>query len=217
MLTAPKPETTYELCPSGTHIARLYKIINLGTHDTEWQGQAKTSAKIRLYWELPNEMKEYEKDGQKVSAPFAISRELTFSMGEKANLRHLVEGMIGTILQEDEAYTFDIEKLLGMACLLTVVHETGKSSGKKFAKVSATAPLMKGMEAPAQFNKSELIDTTTLSEEEIRKLPQWLMDQVRDSHEYKRRNGTMITENTGEKSNLPEYPAENINPEDIPF
>ena len=64
-LHAPKPETTYELCPSGTHIARLYKIVNLGTHDTEWQGQAKTSAKIRLYWELPNEMKEYEKDGQK--------------------------------------------------------------------------------------------------------------------------------------------------------
>lgn len=216
MFTAPKPETTYELCPSGTHVARLYKILNLGTHDTEWKGETRASMKVRLYWELPNEMKEYEKDGQKVSAPFAISRELTLSMGEKAHLRHFVEGMIGTILQEDEAYTFDIEKLLGMACLLTVVHETGKSSGKKFAKVSATAPLMKGMEAPAQFNKSELIDTTTLSEEEIGKLPQWLMDQVRESHEYKRRNGTMITENTGEKSNLPEYP-EPIEGKDIPF
>lgn len=222
-MQAPKPETTYELCPSGTHIARLYKIINLGTHDGEWQGQPKTTALIRLYWELPNEIKEYEKDGQKVTAPFAISRELTFSMGEKANLRKIVEGMIGTTLGEDEAFEFDIEKLLGMACLVTVVHKVAESSGKKFAMLSSTAPMMKGMEAPERVNKPEVLDVNTMTESDIANQPQWLQDKLRESHEYRRKNGTMITENTvpTTQSNMPKYPEPGqqgeILPEDIPF
>lgn len=206
MLTAPKPDTNYELCPSGTHIARLYKIINLGTHDGEWQGQPKTTALVRLYWELPNEIKEYEKDGQKVSAPFAISREFTFSMGEKANLRKIVEGMIGTTLGDDEAFAFDIEQLLGMPCLVTIVHEVGQSSGKKFAKLTTTAPMMRGMEAPAQVNESEVLDVNDLSEEAIGKLPDWLQDKMRDSHEYKRKVGTIITPNTAPQETPSEYP-----------
>jgi hypothetical protein len=215
MLTAPKPETTFELCPSGTHLARLYKIINLGTHDGEWQGRPKVSSLVRLYWELPNEMKEYEKDGQMVRAPFAISREFTFSMGEKANLRRIVEGMIGTTLSDDEAYGFDIEQLLGMPCLATVVHETGKSSGKKFAMLTTVAPVMRGMEVPPQFNKSEVLNVSEMTEEEIGKLPPWLADKMRESHEYKRKNGTMITENTGEPVEQDSYPE--LTKDEIPF
>lgn len=221
MRTAPKPETSYDLCPAGTHIARLYKIIDLGTHDGEYQGRPKVSRLIRIYWELPNEIKEYEKDGQKVSAPFAISREFTFSMGEKANLRKIVQGMIGTILTDDEAYNFDVDKLVGEPCLITVVHETSKT-GNKYALVSTTAPMMRGMEAPAQFNKNEILDVSEMTEDEIGKQPQWLMDKLRESHEYKRMTGTMITPNTAsDTSSTPAYPEPGTNgvisPEDIPF
>lgn len=215
-MKAPKPENTYELCPAGTHVARLYKIINLGTHDTEWQGQAKTSVIVRLYWELPNEIKEYEKEvnGTKemVKAPFAISREMTFSMGEKANLRKIVEGMIGSALSDDEAYDFDLESLLGHACILTVIHETGKASGNKFALVSSTSPLMRGMEAPAQVNESEVIDVDDLNEKQISELPQWLGDKMRESHEYRKKVGQPVSSDSA----IPEG-YEDIKPEDIPF
>jgi hypothetical protein len=60
-------------------------------------------------------------------------------MGAKGNLRPFIEGFIGTKLHDDEAYNFNLEDLLGDACLLNVVH-TGKDGNKK--KVSFPVLLM---------------------------------------------------------------------------
>lgn len=203
MLKPQTPTTNYEPVPTGTHLAILYSIIDLGHQEVEWKGEKKSVPKIRLTWELPNELKEFEGKEK----PLVIGGQYTNSMGSKANLRPIIEGMIGVGLRDDEAANFDIQnfkELLGKPCLLTVVH--AESKGKTYANVSTVSPLMKGMTVPKQFNENVIYELGTSSEQDLAKLPEFMRKQIMKSAEMTRNNGGEI-----------EYPVEEVNPADIPF
>lgn len=213
-LTPNQPESKRELAPAGTHRAVLYKVINLGTLKTEWQGQEKDSHKIRLIWELSDEFIEYEKDGEKIKAPFSIGRKFTFSMGDNSHLLPIVQGMTGG-LTEDERWNFDIESLLGVPCLITVIHD--EYNGNKFAKVTGASQLPKAMEKPTQVNPSEVLDVRYLTEEQIEALPSFLSDDMESSREYHVRFKAPRSEAPKPEKPKAVEDAQAINPEDIPF
>lgn len=183
-LTAPKGKA-FDPVPAGSHVARLYQIVHIGTIKTSWQGKETMTDKVRLTFELCNETKVF-KEGEE-ARPFSISREFSFYMSRKANLRQFVEGMIGTMLDEDEAATFDLEKLLGQECLLNVVHTVSKANGQTYADIKTASPLPKGMTAPAIYNAAKLIDVNTATPEQIDELPEFLRDKMKGSDEYDRR------------------------------
>lgn len=237
--TAPVKKTSFSLAPAGTHIARIYRFMNLGTRIQEFKGVPKDypDTLVSFTLELPNEMNEFEFEDKdtgektKVSKPFVISQEFTLSMHKKSRLRPFVEGIIGTALSDDEAGAFDIEQLVGMTCQATIVHEQSKTDpDRKFAKLSSVAPLMKGIEVPAQVNDSVIQDVNTMSREEIDALPDFLQNKIKVSDEWKAR---FDPEEIARKQNIqdeinkrtggqavdaaPEYDEAVINPEDIPF
>ncbi len=177
---APKQSSNYEQIKAGTHIGRLYQILHLGTQDVEWQGEIKQQYKIRLSFEFPTQTKVF-KEGEPAK-PMVLSQEYTLSMGEKANLRKIVEGMIGTSLQEKEAESFDIESLLGQACLVSVKHK--ESKGKMYANIATTAPLMEGQVAPAQVNESKVFGFLNWNQEVFDKLPKFIQEKIQASPEY---------------------------------
>ena len=45
ILATGNTETKREIVPSGTHIARCYSMIHIGTVEWEWQGETKYSNK----------------------------------------------------------------------------------------------------------------------------------------------------------------------------
>ena len=182
-LTAPVSKT-FDLTPAGNHVARLYQIVHIGTVKDSYMGEEKETDKIRLAFELSNERKVFN-EGEE-PRPFSISREFTFSMGTKANLRKFVEGMHGVALHDEEAAGFDLEQLLGDACLLSVVHKES-ASGKTYALIQGASPLPKGMDAPAQVNEGRLIDVNTATQEEIEALPEFIRDKMKSSKEYDER------------------------------
>ena len=123
-----------EIVPAGNHVAILYSIIELGTMDTEYMGTPKTSRKVRLTWELPEEKREF--DGEE--KPMVVGKTYTISLYEGSRLRPIVVGMLGGLTEEQEE-TFDIKSLLGKACMLQVAPEDW--DGKKFASVISAAQL----------------------------------------------------------------------------
>jgi hypothetical protein len=210
---ATAPTKTFTLTPAGTHVARVFKFMNLGTRYQEYKGEMKDypDTLINISFELPNELNTFtvkNEDGteEKVEKPFAISREFTLSMGPKSNLRPIVEGIIGTPLTDEEAYAFDLESLVGMTCLVTIAHKKSKDGDRTFANLVSTAPLMKGMVAPEAFNKPVIQNVNDMTVEEIEALPEWLANKMKVSDEYKRKIGKVITPNTGEKVEQIEYP-----------
>jgi hypothetical protein len=166
--------------PAGNHVARLFQIIHIGTTHFVYQNEEKSQDKIRFTFELCNEKKIF-KDGEE-ERPYAVSREFGLSMGKKSHLRPFIEGMLGTKFSDDEAYDFDIDTLLGKACLLNVVHN--EKNGNVYADIQNASPLPKGLEAPDMVNAAKLIDVNESLREEIDALPEFIRNKMQSSDEY---------------------------------
>jgi len=223
MIKANKPESTfeYELCPAGTHLARVFKIVNIGTIKESWEGQEKDSHKIRVYWELPSEKKTYEieKDGKKetVNSVFSISQEYTLSFGDRAKLRPIVVGIMGEDFKTDQdAWNFNIEDILGKSCIINVTHRTSKDGQRQYAIVVSASALMKGQKEEEPVNEAKIVDVETITEEELDKVYDTLRQKIKSSKEYQARMNP--TETKPEDKERPDYPvSDEINPDDIPF
>lgn len=174
----PQPQE-FELPPAGTHLAICYRLVDLGTQPG---GQYGPMHKVMLGWELPDELM---KDGR----PFTVSGWYTWSMGEKANLRKILEGWRGQPFSEPDfkgSHRFDVKNVIGKPCLLTIVHE--HKGEKTYANVTHASKLMKGQTAPPPVNKPvyvwlshELFDA-----EAFDSLPDGLKNKIMQSPEYKR-------------------------------
>jgi hypothetical protein len=217
-LTASKPEggKNFELVPAGTHVATVFKIINLGHVPYEYMGEKKEGHMIRLFWELPNKKKTFTVDGVEKELPFAISRKLTLSMGPKSNMRPLVVGMTGVqFVNDEEAYGFNIYSLLGHSSLISIVHKKSIDGTKTFANVASASPLIDGMEKPFPVNEQVIYDVTKMSKEEIEALPDYIKEDMKASSEYNVR--FLAPRSANPTGSAVAYPEDEINPEDVPF
>lgn len=184
-MKAPVKNTDYAPIEAGTYIARCYSVVDLGTHNEEYQGTFSDKQKVRITWELPTETKEFtDKDGNTKTAPLVIGKEYTLSMGSKANLRKDIQSMIGAILTDAEAEAFEIFDLVGMECQLSIAHKTSKQ-GKEYAVVQSIAKLMKGTVCPPQFNPSVKFDINPWNQAAYDALPEFIRKKIDESYERK--------------------------------
>lgn len=208
MLQSKKPNINRILVPKGTHIARCIGLIHIGTIDEMYQGVSKKLDKINLTFELPEELHSF-KEGEP-QKPLVISQEYTLSMGKKSNLRPIVEGVIGTTLTDDEAYGFNHEELVGMACLLSVKHKTS-AKGTVYAYIAGTSALMRGQVCKPAFNVFNILTYEKWDQAKFDALPQFIREKMIGSEEYMKMKG-VHTDGVAM-----DYPKEDINPDDIPF
>jgi hypothetical protein len=177
-----------QLPPAGTHVARCYSVIDLGTQTTEYMGTEKTLRKIRITWELPNETAVFKDEAGE--QPFVISKDYTLSLYEKANLRHDLESWRGKQFTEKELQGFDIFTLLGVPCMLTVIHKS-KEGGKTYANVTGVGKLAKGMQCPDQINKTVQFSIDDGRDGVFATFPDWLREKIQKCAEWneKEENG----------------------------
>ena len=205
----------FELPPTGNHPARCVRIIDLGTQESNYQGQVSWRHQVFLAFELPNEMKTYEKDGQQVSEPFLATEFYTLSLNEKAKLCHLLEGWRGKGFTEEEKAGFDITVLAGKPCLLNIVpyiSETGNT------RVRLTASMLpKGIECPPQVNPTIIFSLEDFDQQVFDNLSDGLKRIIQQSDEYR-----VMTGQVGQRPEVKEpRPTEDSPPidgyDDIPF
>ena len=173
-----------ELIPQGSHLARCYSIVHIGTVQWEYLGEVKHTDKIRLTWELPNETKVFkEENGEQ---PFVISKEYTLSMHEKSNLRRDVESWLGS-LSEQGADDFDITELMGQPCMITIVHKDARN-GNTYSNVGTVSQLLKGVECPPQYNENlEFNYGDSFDLNWLAKQPDFIKDMIESTPEYRGR------------------------------
>jgi len=139
-LPAPN-ESSFAPTPAGTHLALCYRVIDLGTQESNYNGEMKKAHKVLLSWELPDELME---DGR----PFTVNQRFTWSMHEKATLRKYLEAWRGLAFTERDfgPSGFDIRNVLGKACTLNVVHN--EKAGSTYTNVAGVGKPMKGITIP---------------------------------------------------------------------
>jgi len=166
--------------PAGTHVARCYQIIHIGTIVDTYQGEEKLVNKVRLVFELPLETADFGKGEQ----PFSIGRDFTLSMHEKSGLRAFVQSWLGKAMSDAEANKFDIGTLLGKEAMVSVMHRTA-NTGRTYADLKGASPLAKGMVCPPQVNSAFLLDYDSPDFDlRFKMLPEWLQNKVSSSQQF---------------------------------
>jgi hypothetical protein len=169
--------------PAGTHVARCYQIIHIGTIVDTYQGEEKLVNKVRLVFELPLETADFGKGEQ----PFSIGRDFTLSMHEKSGLRAFVQSWLGKAMSDSDASKFDIGTLLGKEAMVSVMHRTA-TTGRTYADLKGASPLAKGMTCPPQVNSAFLLDYDSQDFDlRFKMLPEWLQNKVSSSAEFSQR------------------------------
>lgn len=187
MIKATQNDGASSIAPSGTHVARCYQIIHIGTIADSYQGEPRMVNKVRIVFELPDCLAIFQKD--KGEQPYSLGQDFTLSMHEKSGLRKFVQTWLGKTMTDREANNFDITTLLGSDCMLTVMHKES-ASGKVFANIQGISSLMKGLVVPEPINEPFLLDYDSPDfDEKLSTLPEWLQVKVMSSMEYSNLKG----------------------------
>lgn len=182
--------------PAGTHVARCYGIVDLGTQYSEKFGN--WSHKVLFQWELPNEQMD---DGR----PLAISKKYSLSLNEKSNLRHDLESWLGrSITAKEEKEGFALGSMLGVPCLLSVIH--AESNGKTYANIAGVMSVPKGTTVPDQVNPFVSYDIENGKDAIYEKLPEWIRLIIGQSREFQ-----------GDETPVPEETPEEQEETGVPF
>jgi hypothetical protein len=178
-MKAPETQTIVkEQIPPGNYMARCYQLIDLGTIIEDFQGEPKTRRIIRFGWEFPTKTKVFKPENG--PQPFVISRDMTWSVHEKATLRGVMESWIGKSMTDEEARDFEFLSFIGMPCLIQVIHN---AKGYPVAKNITTVP--EGMVVPPAVNPSFVLSYDAWSQEKFNSLPDFIKDKMKTSLEYK--------------------------------
>jgi hypothetical protein len=180
--------TERQLPEAGTTIGVLVSLVDLGCQKTNWDGEEKWSPKVRLTFELPDQVIDGEvvENGKttKVTKPMMVSLELTRSLGERATLRKHLESWRGAAFTAKELASFSLKNLLGKAALLTLMHKTSQA-GRQYCAINAISKLPKGMTAPKESVNSQMFYEIENGQNDVfASMPEWLQDKVRASKEF---------------------------------
>jgi len=216
-ITAKNNGNNFELTPAGNHIARCYSMVEIGTVKEEFKGEVKNLHKVRITWELPLELRTFNPD--KGEQPFSISKEYTLSMHEKAVLRKDLSSWRGKPFSEDEAKAFDITKLLGIPCMLNVVHIVSSKSGNAYANVAAITPMPKGTQCPPQINDNFEFNYSDFEDTKFQSLPEYLRKKMEVTPEYLFAKGLKPADNGSAfgKQSVTEAFTNGSDTDDLPF
>jgi hypothetical protein len=121
--------------PEGTHLARCYRIIDMGTQKTEFEGKVKLLPKVMIQFEVHGE----DMDGNSIvtgkGEPMSISKNYTLSLADKATLRKDLQTWRGKEFTQDELRGFELKNILGAWAMISVVRKAG-NNGKEYTNIA---------------------------------------------------------------------------------
>lgn len=126
--------------PSGMHLARCYKIIDLGSQKTEYMGQAKIQHKIMLQFEVWSEDENGSPTLTAKGEPLSITKRYTLTLSDKAALRNDLKTWRGRDFTPEELRGFELKNVLGAWAMLSVSRNAG-NDGKEYTNIQAIMPV----------------------------------------------------------------------------
>ena len=118
--------------PEGLHQGVCVDVIDMGMVQTQWGEKHK----VRIVWQI-------EEVNPETSKRFDVSSFFGLSLSEKSRLRPTLEAWRGRKFSKEELEGFDLEKLIGAACQIQIVHNIS-DEGKVYGNVQAIVPAAKG-------------------------------------------------------------------------
>lgn len=157
--------------PEGTHLAICFRIVDLGIQPDSGFGE---KHKLCVSWELPNEMMKTQ-DGK--TLPMGVSKTYTFSLNPKATLCQDLVRWRGRDFTAEERKGFELRKILGKPCQLSIIHSTG-NDGKVRGRIDGVFAAPKGMPVPKPVNPLVEYSLEQGKDKIYASLPDWIKGMV---------------------------------------
>jgi len=175
----------FKNAPAGSHLGRLYKIVDLGTQQGEWEGKATFARKMIFYFELHGDddkgLPLVNDDGK----PLIVTKYYNASLGEKATLRkHLQTWLNLDFSKMPEG--FKVENILGKFAMINVT--TYQKDGKTRASVeglSAVPAIVVKHGLPDGFNDISMFDLNKFDSAKFDGLSDSIKKMIMSSPEYR--------------------------------
>lgn len=176
----------FQIAPAGTHLARLYRIIDLGTQMREYEGKVTMSRKGKFFFELHGEDAEGKPLLTSDGKPLIQSREYTISLNEKANLRRDLEAWRGKSFTEEELKGFHLKTLLGHFCMVNISHrQKGDVTYADLKGISSVPAIYKKAGLPEGVNTTMLFDLNNFDAAMFDSLSDSIKETIKKSPEYR--------------------------------
>lgn len=158
----------------GLQAARIFKIVDIGTQEDEFEGKAKLARKMLVFFELAQLTED--------NRPFTIFKEYNQNIrSERATLRKHMQSWKGKAMTKEMIEDFDAKALLGEVCMVNLVES---KSGK--AKVDNILALPEGFVSPKAANDNVFLDLDAFDEKTFNELAEWVQKKIALSPEYRR-------------------------------
>lgn len=171
--------------PPGSHLGRLYKIVDLGTQQGEWEGKATYARKMIFYFELHGEDDKGQPLVNDDGKPLIVTKYYNASLGEKATLRkHLQTWLNLDFSKMPEG--FKVENILGKFAMINVT--TYQKDGKTRASVeglSAVPAIVVKHGLPEGVNEISIFDLNKFDSAKFDALSDGIKKMIMSSPEYR--------------------------------
>jgi hypothetical protein len=164
-----KSSTDFKPLDEGTHTAICNAVIDIGLQSTPWG----TKEQVWLRFEVPAERVSYIKDGLEVEGPQIIWARYNKTLTKKANLRKDLDAWRGKEFTTEELGGFDLFRLVGKPCLITVVHNHGDD--RTYANIAGITKILRNQQVPDwELNAIRFSPEDTDQYEDV---PEWLQEK----------------------------------------
>jgi hypothetical protein len=181
-----------QLVTMGMMPAIIYSVVNIGTHEGEYQGKKNKSNKLKIGFEFPTHRQLFYADDTELK-PSVLSLDFTYSVSKnkktfkKSKLLDFIEGLFGP-LQEANYLGFDVSQVLDLKVFATIQHYT-KQDGKIGAKIVNVSPFNPQLINPDTIQRTNPLARYHISMgfqgPEFASLYYFLRQEIKDSEEGK--------------------------------
>ena len=204
----------FELIKEDTYQAVCYGLFDLGSHENKISG--KIERKCAIMWEIPDVRIAGIKNGSAYDFPRTKSKTYTASLNAKSNLNKDLTSWRGKAFTEDEMKGFELKKILGVNCMIQIIHKAG-TDRKVRDIIGAILPLYKGI--PSKSSENKVIYFALSESAKIPgSAPNWIKQEIASCEEFKSSVDAIFPFSIKEEiASCEEFKSDEHNETDVPF
>jgi hypothetical protein len=190
LIAKAESNTSFTPVPPGMHLARCFRIVDLGTQKSVYKGVEKHLRKILIQFEIHSEDSQGNPLLTDKGEPLSISKRYTLSLSEKATLSLDLESWRGAAFTADERKGFDLKKLLGVWAMLNITKSVG-ADGKEYTNIETINPVpmqIKKAGLPEAHNETMLYSIDNSDNGEFEKLSENVKKTIMSSPEWQHKS-----------------------------
>jgi hypothetical protein len=198
--------------PPGMHLARCYRIIDLGTQKSEYMGQVRNLHKVMIQFEIHSENENGEPLQTSEGKPLILSKTYTASNNERSSLVKDLQTWRGKEFTDAERRSIEIANVLGQWGMVNVV-ET-ENNGRTYTNISSINPVpatIKKAGLPEGKNPTVIFDLDKFDANVFDSFSEGIQNKIKQSPEWQRVSGSSPTSTSADNANFDDMES------DLPF